>query len=406
MGELRLIHSPTKTSEIGAFEQRATRVLGDLRGALADLVAGTSVPVRKAADLEKALGLPTTLSWQVYKLATADGGLDAASLVPKPRSMEKVIRSAKRRGVGDEILGSVSRAYAGFEDLVERAAGDRTMFDSMAAGAGGGDESVDLQHRRAAYRAGCHIWGVRVQTRVNCYVIHPSSAAGLVDTVMISGNVGFRRFRRGVSRSIATTCVTDETGRRRASELGGPIGRSLDTGLGVGLLSEFSTAPFPSVRTRATPDGSLRTELVSDEIGSDSDLTYFLARRDVEVDHVRPTNNDDATMISTQWTVTTPTELLLHDVLVEESIAAQQNPASRILDGLASGGELLPQRAEVKHVGWGSGVLATPDVPRYSDVTEHVLRQVGWENSVFHVYRCRLEYPVVPSKLVVQIKLG
>ena len=53
----------------------------------------------------------------------------------------------------------------------------------------------------------------------------------------------------------------------------------------------------------------------------------------------------------------------------------------------------------VSYLGKGPSVLHTPDVPRYAQMGRYVFERVGWDGDRFDVYRCRVEYPVMPSSV-------
>ena len=62
-------------------------------------------------------------------------------------------------------------------------------------------------------------------------------------------------------------------------------------------------------------------------------------------------------------------------------------------------------RESIVYLGKGPSVLHTPEVPRYAEMVQYALDRSGWNASNFDVYRCRVEYPVMPSSVVVQFEL-
>jgi hypothetical protein len=56
-------------------------------------------------------------------------------------------------------------------------------------------------------------------------------------------------------------------------------------------------------------------------------------------------------------------------------------------------------------LGQGTSVLPTPDVPRYVEMADYVAERVRWDLDQFEVYRCRVEYPVMHSAVVIRFDL-
>jgi hypothetical protein len=59
----------------------------------------------------------------------------------------------------------------------------------------------------------------------------------------------------------------------------------------------------------------------------------------------------------------------------------------------------------VAHLGRGPSALYATDVPRYVEMGRYIFDRLGWDAERFLVYRCRLEYPVLPSTVVMQFDL-
>ena len=52
-----------------------------------------------------------------------------------------------------------------------------------------------------------------------------------------------------------------------------------------------------------------------------------------------------------------------------------------------------------------SGIPSTPDVPRYPELVRYALDRAGFDAEKFDVYRCRVEYPVMPSTVALTWEL-
>ena len=56
-------------------------------------------------------------------------------------------------------------------------------------------------------------------------------------------------------------------------------------------------------------------------------------------------------------------------------------------------------------IGRGAGAVECAEIPRYPQMLKAAMAKVGWDPSMFDVYRCRVEYPVVPSTVRVLFDL-
>lgn len=113
----------------------------------------------------------------------------------------------------------------------------------------------------------------------------------------------------------------------------------------------------------------------------------------------------------------TPCEALVQDVLLHREMPGLRAPSldvysdHRDLDVRlethleARACDRLAIRETVTYLGRGPGVVATPDVERYAEMIDFAMTRVGWDASQFDVYRCRIEYPVMPSSVVVHFEL-
>jgi hypothetical protein len=59
----------------------------------------------------------------------------------------------------------------------------------------------------------------------------------------------------------------------------------------------------------------------------------------------------------------------------------------------------------VVYLGRGTDVMDTPEAPRHGEMMGYALGRLGWDAGKFEVYRCLIEYPVMPSSVVVQFDL-
>ncbi len=112
--------------------------------------------------------------------------------------------------------------------------------------------------------------------------------------------------------------------------------------------------------------------------------------------------------------VRTPVEVAILDLLLHEDTYGPIEPSVFVhaehtgempWEGLIHNRHRLPVHHSVVYLGKGPTALHTPDVPRYAEMARHVFERAGWEAERFDVYRCRIEYPVMPSSIGVAFDL-
>lgn len=120
--------------------------------------------------------------------------------------------------------------------------------------------------------------------------------------------------------------------------------------------------------------------------------------------------NDDLSAVAR---VRTPCGMLVLDVLIYDEMFGKVNPIVSVFND-AVGGDLptttrpndrLPVREFVRHLGRSVDCLHTPDVSRYAEMVDSALERLGWDHTKFDVYRCRVEFLLVPSSVVMKFNL-
>lgn len=404
--------SPPQQQPTQHFESEAGAVLKRLQTALAEVIGLIPGEVDKAADLERALKIRKTLAWQVFRVAAAANPMLEAANLPGPFAMTRFLSAARSAGVPKAKVEAVSTALGDFKRLVKTHAGNRTTFDSLLSGLT--PESMhpaNLTHRRAAFRANSHIWGVQVRTRFLTMLLHPTDDR-LIDYANIRGVVDLQQLRESQPFILSRTHVEETPGSR----LDHPIDAEAYERFGVSLLPEFCTDPDSQVRTYTDGNNELVAELVPSTVGK-AGATSAVVASCIKGWGFRYSTPEVPTVASTLIArIEAPFELFVTYVLVAEGAYGDALPTLRanVVGRSLSSGKHELNEALAKHILWhedvmylgrGPSVLATPDVPRYPEMVEHVVRRLGWNPACFHVFRCRVEYPPVLSTVVVQFEL-
>jgi hypothetical protein len=395
------------------FEAEATHVLQRLRTTLAEVVAGVPGHVSKPAELRRALNIDMNLGCKVFKVISASGSLAAGPHVPGLSALRTFLTAARRAGVSEPAVAAATRAAADFDRLVTSHAGDRTAFDSMISSlAGAGDAAqITLQQRRAVYRGQRHIFGAYAKVQLECSLIQPADEPGMIDFARISGLLSARRLRPDAPLIVARACITNDDGTVRAIRRT-PLDPTADPMQELALLGEFCSQPLPQFRAVQSGPGRVYGELASNGLGKKAAITCVeghVARAAV------PRYRDEENRICANIAkIRTPCEVLILDLLVREDTFGALTPTAfacaEHLGEVAAPGTCaewlrLEPRESVVYLGKGPSVLYAADIPRYAELGRHAFECLGWDGERFDVYRCRVEYPVLPSTVVMRFDL-
>jgi hypothetical protein len=378
----------------GAFIAAAEPVLSRLRTAVRRLVDAAPTPVRRAADLQRALSVEGPLGWQIFRLAMVTDPFASVFYIPRAGSMAKVLRQAREQGFDAGAAAAVAVAFQEFERLVARQAGGRGNFDAMIAAMGrGASEQIDTKQRGAAFRANTHVWGLRVRTDYRGAIWHPGSRPGWEHGAMITGRIDLQHLRPTAVLGLLRGAVTEEGGA--------PPGPSARTH----VLEEFCSSPCPRVEVIQGVDG-FREVIRPSGVGAAAAVTFFGYLMALDWNQGRPQASWGARTLST-----VPSEVMLTDLLIPRGWASPE--AARVsthgnlsdVQGVFADEEsfTMPARETVQYLGHDLEMLHTPDVPRCPELVRSVIGQLGWLGTEYDIFRCRVRYPILHSMVALMV---
>ena len=379
------------------FEDEAVEVLSEVKTQLTRVLTATGVS--NAAGLQRTLKLDPTLSYLLFRISAEPRVLAVGSWVPSRVSIAKFVKGAAKLNVSTRMLNALEASYCKFEGLVERHAGDRTSFNSLiTAVAGKTDEwlSVDLQHRRNAFRAMSHITGVQAKARVVANVL------GLADgkrfnSAYAVGYAGLRVLREqkkirlhGLHFHNDNPTDTAEAPRRL------PLDLSAE-GQGY-LIGRYSTSPVPKLVIDEGANGKdswVQTSLVEPELGNMGVSTLLFGEK-ICYD---PRWNDQANYNHTNFL---PTERLIQDVIVQPGVL-KARPSLRVHLGSDQVKNRAPDAQElegnyaVKFVGKGTSSIEIEELPGYANLVRDLGEELGYDVENFDVWRFEFDFPIYQS---------
>ena len=397
------------------FQDQVGPVLQHLRSSISAVIEAIpgADPINRPIDLQRALGLRSTLAWQIHKLGSSANPVTEGPPIPGPEALKRFFKAAASRGVSKSLIESAARAVDQLQDFVKAHAGDRSAFDSMVSGLQqAGSAAVDLQHKRAAFKAQGHIWGVRARTHLACAIFHPSATdPDRADSIALRGVVDLKRFRPDARVVISRSATAGNDGKDPYSPVREPIDPEGFAAHGIPLLTEFSTRPAPRFESITGPGGDVTMVITGDTVGNRSRVTCLtgeVLRKAVPRYRNEHTGHE---AICSRSRV--PCETLIFDLLVHDEVyGGPLSPTVGVYSNAGGENLFLPQevdrlnlRESIACLGRGPAVLATPHVPRYPEMVEHALQRTGWDGDRLLAYRCRVEYPVLPSTIMVRFDL-
>ncbi|MCK4872184.1 MAG: hypothetical protein KAS72_05630 [Phycisphaerales bacterium] len=400
-----------------SFEKHAKHVLQGVRGAFAEVIDALPGHITRPHELVKAIKLDMKLAWKIIKVAHAADLFMIAQHIPGSAAIKRFLATASKQGVPDSLTDKVVAAVKEYDRLVDVHAGDRATMEMMLLGyAGAGRAPAALAQRKAAFSAGSYIWGVQAKTQVKVDLLHPAADKGTLDIATLRGFVGLRRIRPDVPWVIARARIADDEGTLLAPAARqplDPVEDDPDGMMGAPLLREFCSNPLPQFRRIVGPHGFLEDELVEGEVGNIGAVTCITGEvtRGAASYH-RSEHNQCAALVVRMHT---PCEQLIFDLCVHEDLFGLIEPELAVFSELAGGTPVPPIEGRerdqmtvwesVEYLGKGPSVVHTPHVPRHSEMIRHTLDRLGWDGKRFDVYRVAMQFPVIPTSIVMMHEL-
>lgn len=406
--------------QVGApFREHAAGVMSRVRNSFAELLAALPEACARPQDLRRAMRINTKLAWQAHTIAHGGDPFLAAEHVPGAEGVNILLQAARAKGVSAEVLRRVEEAVAGFHALIQVHADSRQSLEMMLSGLTvRGRERADQQHRRAAFNANGYLFGVQanVQIKTDFLRLAPDSSR-MMHLATLRGFMGLKRLRPNVPCLLANSLWANmegeawESERRPLVELTEEQRRAF----GEGAIPEFCSPSMPPVRRLQRDDGSFDFELTAGDVGNAAQVNWMMGEL-----RSRPVGRGAGEVGEPSVPVTsgamalrlfTPCKQLIFDNFIHrDTFVAPCRPRLIVrsnlehhdagLPTLGHARSVLPALEEPEYLGTGPDVAAAAEVPRYSALVRSVFEKTGWDPSEFDVYRLRMQYPPVPTSML------
>jgi hypothetical protein len=399
------------------FRDEASRVLEGYRSALNDVIRGVTSEGNRSQDLETVLGLDKTLAWKVSSAAACSFPFDVARHIPGKSAIKIITKAGKRQGLDSEVLKRVESAYEEYEQLIKTHAGDRATLEMMLCSYSERErKSVDRDYRKAGFRSNSYTFGIQSKLVYRTYILAPSeSSDSMFDFISLRGFIGLRRIRANAPWIVHRPKIVDDQGCSFQLGESRPIdppdaaeqGESI-----VPWMREFSTKPLPNVRRAFVGDGRMHMEILEGCVGDTGRSNYVLGEYMSRAgSRVRSESN-----ISVELALKAdmPIERIVFDQIVHRDLFDGAEPNLTVYSELtgstppksnSEGRHELPIHDRVECLGSGLASMHSAEIPDYRAVLRKSFESIGWNPDQFVAHRFILEYPPIPSVMVLETPL-
>lgn len=388
----------TKPSAAANVEERISRVGRDLSQSFRGVLGALPGAPHRPQWLARQLGVNTILTSRLLRATVQEDPLAVAHLMPGPEPLRRLLKAAEKKVDGSlirEARGAVDR----FEQLIDTDAGDRSALDAIISGwLPDAREKVELIAKQSVFRGMSQLLGVACEVDHSTVILYPSAEApDRADALFMTVSQGLRRVRPG-------DVVKYDTVHSQA-QMYTVGGQPVESVKGL-LLEEFCTKPLPQIHVRNLGDKVLYT-LLGEGVGVQSAVT--LARATYHPSKkARFRGPADPAASTVAVGISTPARTLIFDVLVHKDVYPGQEPTLSIY---RTAGVYTPvtenreiDRVEVlesvKPLGRGVARFRSAETPSHQEMIRHVCAQRGWDTEALRGHRCRIEYPIYSSEIV------
>tara|TARA_R110000737_G_scaffold2923_18_gene9981 strand:+ start:70210 stop:71454 length:1245 start_codon:yes stop_codon:yes gene_type:complete len=401
-----------KSGSQSGFSQDAVICVRHAQAAFSELLSGAGLGGARPTEIGRIWGLDKTLAWKVSRFSDTEDLVKAVKHIPGQSGVEIVLKAAQANGVTQERINAVRDANNAFRTFVRQNAGDRRSFEAMLA-AGGQDTAIEIEERRAFYRSGSAIWGVRARVQFLTLMLRPSQVnEDRIDVLQLSGFIDFERLRSDVPWIIRRLWTSDTEGTKDSTFRREALSPQEAGKHALPMIPEFCSKPIPEIHQFEGADGVLYDEIAPGAVGKHGALTCVSGElyHSALPKHWNPEN----TFGRYELMLRTPVESVVFDIYVHNELT-QFGDFDRSLYGLLEDrpgtgrGKTHNAPMIAAEPAQRMGPPPSAPIPQCSKIRDYgkmihsSLDRVGWDSvGAFRGYRCELEYPSTPACLTME----
>lgn len=390
-------HSETDSAGPHIALEGATAALMELRSSLARLLEELA-GIRRAADLERALGLDRPLAWRIFRTATATDPAQVLAHLPTANQLLRVVEIARGRSVSALTLSAIIDAHHRADAAISASAESRQAFAALLSGQSR-ESLAPIEHRvrRDAFRSNTHLWGVHCRTLAFAAIFRFGARPDAMDAIAARAWIDLY-----ASRAQTNTMLLSRFRATHENEVVPEGGTRVGP---MEVVPGYGTQNNLNVTRTDLPDGFQETRIKLPGIGRQSRVSLFMRM------HVDAANVADA-RAGIAHTVCHPAEAIVFDLIVP---AGWSDPTTATSAAFARPHEVhraserhpedrIPIYDEPSLIANVQGVPPLPDIPRWPDVIQAVLAERSWQGERFDVYRLRVAYPILHTNILLDVQ--
>lgn len=388
------------------------RVGDELLTSIRGVLAAVPRPSPGPQALARILGVDKVLASRVLKAMRNRDPMSATHSMPGPDPLRRLVKAAARRGAGPDVVAEATRAIDNFESLIRDRIGDRSLLDAiLSAWVPEARREFELRRKQSAFKAISQLKGVQAETILATVVLSPSADQTHIDVVWLSGLIGVHRVRPGVGVKLTTRRMSPDDAARRPVSLDG---KPIEDAEGL-QLRDFCSEPMPRLRVQRVGE-VVHYTLADEGFGANSAVDVVFAEANLAElkRYVAPLEDGSPRKAYFFAEVVAPARVLQFDVLVHEDLYPGPAPGLRIYDtsfeGVANANnrardiDLLDMLESIEPLGVGPARFRSAHVPRYQELVLHVMERLALNAGRFRGYRCRIDYPVYGSQVMMTFR--
>jgi hypothetical protein len=360
--------------------------------------------------LARTLGVNTVLTSRLLKAAQQRDPLAVAHIIPGPEPLRRLLRAAERKKVDLALIREARLAVDRFQHLIDTEAGDRSALDAMISGwLPDARQKVELIAKQSVFRGMSQLLGVACEMEHYTIVVYPSApdhgraTSDVADQACIGVTRGLRRLRPGLVVKYDTVHST------------GPL-LTVDEepveGLHGVLLEQFCSTPLPQLHVSRFGDRAQYTlsgESVGMRSGVDLAHATLLLRKKELMAEATPSGQPPrkATM---SIGITLPSRTFIFDVLLHTDVYPGRQPALHVYRAMPYGAatpndpsrdvDRLDIIQSIQPLGQGITKFRAAENPTHIDMLSYICERRRWDGDQLRGFRCRIEYPINNSEIV------
>lgn len=405
-----------RTEEAVSQENAAVAQLSSCGANLAKALRGVLASIPRAyagpGDLARYLHIDANVPRRILGALNKGDPLLFVDALPGYRGIRSFLDGAGKH-VSGACLSQADEAARELEHLLRAQIGGRRNLTSLLASVRpDARKNLELQSKRTIYQGMSQWLGYKAHLGLTTYFLRPTGESP--DKCDIATVFGLKELRRlGTALPLPVL-----TGYQRTDERETPIlddmrclnGDQVSAATGHGLISQFSTDPFPPFR-QVRQGKKVVFTLPGPDFDLNGSMSYLFGLL-LSADAPRYASEASSEQLLSKLPLVPCESEILEVYLHKDAWPGAQpevgtfriTPAGPVDDFESRSLDRVTAHESVEYLGWGirGGIK---DMPRYTDAMHHCFRELDWPEDEFRLYRCRIKYPVVFMQIAMRFEL-